>query len=183
MQVLKTKKANKIQRRVKCSSDLANTDFAVGLKASVRLNRIGWSWKLWLRGWGGFFNWIKLNLFELRHLFAFFLFALYIMVEIKRRLLPRYLIQVHTIFNSIILLLSLLYFNIFAFYHNGFYWYTFRYYYWTRFVQKEHREWSRILKKREINNEENVNFLQNISYVKKITRLKLYLPRKKWTMN
>ena len=40
-----------------------------------------------------------------------------------------------------------------------------------------------VFTKTEMNNEWNVDFLQNTSCVDKISRLKLYLPRQKWTMN
>ena len=40
-----------------------------------------------------------------------------------------------------------------------------------------------IFTKKEMNNEGNVDFLQNKRCVDKVSRLKLYLPRKKWTMN
>ena len=40
-----------------------------------------------------------------------------------------------------------------------------------------------VFTKREMNNEWNVDFLQNTSCVEKVSRLKLYLPREKWTMN
>ena len=40
-----------------------------------------------------------------------------------------------------------------------------------------------VFTKRKINNEWNFDFLQNTSCVEKVSRLKLYLPRKKWTMN
>ena len=40
-----------------------------------------------------------------------------------------------------------------------------------------------IFTKREMNNEGNVDFLQNSSCVEKVSRLKPYLPREKWTMN
>ena len=40
-----------------------------------------------------------------------------------------------------------------------------------------------IFTKREMNNEWNVDFLHNTSCVEKVSRLKLYLPREKWTMN
>ena len=37
--------------------------------------------------------------------------------------------------------------------------------------------------KREMNNEWNINFLQNIKCIQKVLRLTLYLRRDKWTMN
>ena len=40
-----------------------------------------------------------------------------------------------------------------------------------------------VFTKTEMNNEWNVNFLQNTVCVEKVSRLKLYLPRQKWTVN
>ena len=40
-----------------------------------------------------------------------------------------------------------------------------------------------VFTKTEMNNERNVDFLQNTKCVEKVSRLKLYLPRQKWTMN
>ena len=40
-----------------------------------------------------------------------------------------------------------------------------------------------VFTKTEMNNEWNINFHQNTSCVGKVSRLKLYLPRQKWTMN
>ena len=40
-----------------------------------------------------------------------------------------------------------------------------------------------LFTKKDMNNEWNVHFLSNTRYVQKVSRQKLYLPRKKWTMN
>ena len=40
-----------------------------------------------------------------------------------------------------------------------------------------------VFTKTEMNNEWNINFLQNLRCVEKVSRLKLYLPSQKWTMN
>ena len=46
------------------------------------------------------------------------------------------------------------------------------------------RRWlKKVSTKVEINNEWNVILFQNTRHVQKLSRLKLYLPRQKWTMN